>query len=242
MVSDSLFFFYHFRGLTYHRFDELQEVYTLFDNKFCETGKTNRYIIHLHPTLSVNYLFCSRNNTHACSLITLLFATKIDHLTQWPFVRFLELAQILINEVYDIVKSAIQEGSDLYLANYGMKAQCLSAAEIVFLNRHLGLQLIEDIEIESMPAYTVTSYIMNLKAGQILLFIRMNKYNVWSAVRGNNEDIIIFDCQSTVRDGRLDGGMIYNMRRNFFVVMQAITYIQDSGGFEGIIKLAVVQL
>ena len=241
MVTDYLFFYY-FRSLSYHIHDELQEVYTLLDLTFWENRKTTKYIIHLHPTLCVNHLCYNTNNIHACGLITLQFARKTDRLTPGCLVRFYDEALILKNEVYEIVKSAIQEGSELYRASYSLQAHCLSAAEIVFLNRHLGLQLIEDIEIESMPAYAVTSYIMNLKAGQILLFIRMNKYNVWSAVRSNNEDIIIFDCQSTVRDGRLDGGMIYHVYRDAVCVMRALMYIEDhSGGIEGTLKLALVQ-
>ena len=212
------------------------------DHTFRDTGMTNKCIIHLHPTLSVNHLCYNRNDIHACGLIVLEFARKTGCFT--PQLMFLVHGKdhILQNNVYETVKSAVQEGSDLYWANYGTQSQCLSAAEIVFLNRHLGLQLIEDIEIESRFAYIVTLYIMNLKTGQILLLIRMNEYNVWSAVSNNNVDVIIFDCQSTVRDGRLDGGMIYHIRRNFLSVIEALIYIKDhSGGFEGITKLALVQ-
>ena len=220
------------------------------DHFYYERDYSSKYVIRLHPKLSVTQLQNQRGNKYACGLVTLQFAEKmINAQLKYIYLHHMPNLALLRVEVYAILLSSIKEGNNIYKANYKDEKKCLSAEDITLLNSDLQIHLKEEFQVEDELTYDmVASYIMNLEMDQILLFIRMQDYNVWSVMKMCQDIILIYDSQShsildqATGERKEFGGVIYYIFKNCSTVMQTLGLIEaNSGLFQGSYKISIIE-
>ena len=220
------------------------------DHYYYECDYTNKYVIRLHPRLSVTQLQNQRGNKYACGLVTLQFAEKMINADQnYIYLHHMPNLALLRVEVYAILLSSIKEGNSIYKANYKDEKKCLSAEDIILLNSDLHLHLKEEFDVaDELTCDMLASYIMNLEMDQILLFIRMQDYNVWSVMRRHKGYIAIYDSQShnildqATGEPREFGGVIYFVIKRYWTILRTLRLIElNSGPFQGLCKIGIIE-
>ena len=230
--------------------DELKQLTVSVDHFFYERHYTNKYVMRLHPKLCVTQLQNQRGNRYASGVVALQFAVKM--LSAKPkFIYYTHTPTLFVLgvKVYAILLSSIKEGNSIYEANYKDEKKCLSAEDIALLNSDQQIHLKEEFEVMDELTYDmVASYIINLEKDHILLFIRMQDYNVWSVMYRNTEYVVIYDSQphsildQATGERKNFGGAIYYVFKRSHAIMQTLRLIEvNSGLFQGLCKIGIIE-
>ena len=230
--------------------DELKQLTVIVDHFFYERDYSNKYVIRLHPKLSVTHVQNQRGNKYASGVVTLQFAVKMLSATP-KFIYYDHPPNLLVLgvKVYAILLSSIKDGNSIYKANYKDEKKCLSAEDLTLLNSDLQIHLKEEFDVVDELTYDmVASYIMNLEKDQILLFIRMQDYNVWSVIERQTDCVVIYDSQphsildQVTGERKTFGGAIYHVLKRSWAIMQTLRLIElNSGLFQGLCKIGIIE-
>ena len=222
---------------------DIQRVTVLTDVHTFGTGYTSKVIYRLHRDVSASGLQSQPGQPNACGIIAVLFADKMlkAPAAQLLMQSYYPNVEYLTDEVFEMVFSSIQEGIDIYSLNFGSAKvpPQLETKEIMLLNSHLDRSIKDEqhYNFDRESGQVLVNCLMTLQVGEILLFYKMGKYKVISAIcREDGRALYIFDCQRhtviepQTREKEEFGGFLYEVYRDCAPIVSCIVLIQKFSG------------
>ena len=234
------------------RYGDILRVHCSVDEKYFLTGSTAKFVIKLHKSLSATGMPNYSPRPNACGLITFDFAEKVLRNPYLPIKSFIDdnpANGTLPPLAYQMLSSSIQDGINLYCANYGKRFVKLDVNDITMITSHLEYQIKEEQEINSETiVYTLASKIMSLQKEEIILLFRWNDYNVWAITNFHGtHNVLIYDSHSHTTHNQNPaspveyGGFLYQIAKTYWVIIDTLTLLEvDCGKLEGPCRIVVL--
>ena len=222
------------------------------DDNYFLTGSTTKFVFKLHKSLSATGMPNYSPQPNACGLIALSLADKILKNPYCHLKSFIDdnpASATLPVPVYQMLSSSIQDGINMYCANYGEQAVKLDASDITMINSHLEYNIKEELEVNSAGLINTLAYkIMSLQKEEIILFFRWHNYKVWGIINFlGTRNVIIYDSHSHTTCDRNQashveyGGFIYQVGKSHWVIIETLMLLEvDCGKLEGPCKIVVL--
>ena len=184
----------------------------------------------------------SKPSCQTCSISALLFAYKYK--TNPNEMSLDGVSDQLFSQVLD----SINEASENVHLNFKGRKDQLGPTDTLQANSHLGLDLVEDIEIDMSYLDTLVPYIFHIEPSQILLLYRMTRYKVLSILGSDDgQKILIFDPQwhwVTKKNSKKTswyGAYLFCVLKKVEAIEEALFAVKQScGRMLGTCKLAIL--
>ena len=123
------------------------------------------HLFQFHSSISQFSIDGRTDLSSACAIISMLFAYKFikdpSTFPEYPSVWDVP------DKVFDQVEEAIRQGNAEHDTNYhGMQVN-LGPEEVKLMTAHLGVELVDQTDVDTREPHTLVDHVFNLKSNQV---------------------------------------------------------------------------